>query len=282
MEEILASIRNIIADERDPARSAAPKAAAAGSARPCRKSSIPRTPPRRRARPPSRPERQDASAPTVVWRRPQVEAEPAADAPQRQRGAAAVARGERGGGLVVRGLVGRSRGSQRRTRRRAWCARCCGRCSSSGSTRTSGHRRAAGAGGDPAGRARSGNRRPPAARRALTSTARCVYSPRGACAFGACGCRRRSEGRHPILNGRSGGHRADQNSMMDKSFDFAAVEGRVSALWEETGAFRAGRPDGRRRSRFASSFRRRTSPAICIWATRSTTRCRTSCAATGA
>ena len=31
--------------------------------------------------------------------------------------------------------------------------------------------------------------------------------------------------------------------MMDKSFDFAAAEGRASALWEETGAFRAGRPD---------------------------------------
>jgi valyl-tRNA synthetase len=31
--------------------------------------------------------------------------------------------------------------------------------------------------------------------------------------------------------------------MMDKSFDFAAVEGRVSALWEETGAFLAGRPE---------------------------------------
>jgi len=29
--------------------------------------------------------------------------------------------------------------------------------------------------------------------------------------------------------------------MMDKSFDFAAAEGRASALWEETGAFRAGR-----------------------------------------
>jgi valyl-tRNA synthetase len=31
--------------------------------------------------------------------------------------------------------------------------------------------------------------------------------------------------------------------MMDKSFDAAAVETRVSALWEKTGAFRAGRPD---------------------------------------
>ena len=31
--------------------------------------------------------------------------------------------------------------------------------------------------------------------------------------------------------------------MMDKSFDFAAVEGRASALWEETEAFRSGRPE---------------------------------------
>jgi valyl-tRNA synthetase len=31
--------------------------------------------------------------------------------------------------------------------------------------------------------------------------------------------------------------------MMDKSFDFAAAEGRVSALWEETRAFRAGRAE---------------------------------------
>src|ERR1700758_4627180 len=30
--------------------------------------------------------------------------------------------------------------------------------------------------------------------------------------------------------------------MMGKSFDAAAVEARVSALWEEAGAFRAGRP----------------------------------------
>ena len=31
--------------------------------------------------------------------------------------------------------------------------------------------------------------------------------------------------------------------MMDKTFDFAAVEGRIAALWEQTGAFRAGRPE---------------------------------------
>ena len=37
-------------------------------------------------------------------------------------------------------------------------------------------------------------------------------------------------------------HRA-RKFMMDKSFDYVAIESRVSALWEETGAFRAGRPD---------------------------------------
>ena len=31
--------------------------------------------------------------------------------------------------------------------------------------------------------------------------------------------------------------------MMDKTFDPAKVEGRISALWEEAGAFRAGRPE---------------------------------------
>src|SRR5271166_5610541 len=39
------------------------------------------------------------------------------------------------------------------------------------------------------------------------------------------------------------GQRGQQDSMMDKSFDAAAVETRVAALWEESGAFRAGRPD---------------------------------------
>src|SRR5690242_15067001 len=31
--------------------------------------------------------------------------------------------------------------------------------------------------------------------------------------------------------------------MMDKTFDPAKVEGRISALWEEAQAFRAGRPE---------------------------------------
>ena len=51
MEEILASIRNIIADEREPAQTAAPKPAPqrAGARPPDRKSSTRRTPPRRDA-----------------------------------------------------------------------------------------------------------------------------------------------------------------------------------------------------------------------------------------
>ena len=84
MEEILASIRNIIAD--DPAKEAAPKRRSRLRRR-CRKSSIPRTPPRPTATPPRPSQRPDANAPTVVWRRPQaVEAEsaaPADDAAQR-------------------------------------------------------------------------------------------------------------------------------------------------------------------------------------------------------
>jgi uncharacterized protein len=81
MEEILASIRNIIADERGPAKGPAPKptqltaaplpqivysnAAAAAQGEVSESS-----------------QRQDVSGPTVVWRRPQVEAEPASDTPE--------------------------------------------------------------------------------------------------------------------------------------------------------------------------------------------------------
>src|ERR1700733_2902185 len=77
MEEILASIRNIIAD--DPAKNGGPEAEqtpaplpqivyAKGAAAPQGAGSI-------------LSQRADASAPTVLWRRPQaVEAEPAADA----------------------------------------------------------------------------------------------------------------------------------------------------------------------------------------------------------
>jgi cell pole-organizing protein PopZ len=80
MEEILASIRNIIAD--DPAKGAAPKAQPAPSPTPQIVYSNEIAAPHGDTAGPS--QRPDANAPTVVWRRPQaVEAEPPADAVQR-------------------------------------------------------------------------------------------------------------------------------------------------------------------------------------------------------
>jgi len=81
MEEILASIRNIIADERDPAKRAAPRLPPQAPApMPQIVFSKDAAAPQGEASESSL--RQDASGPTVVWRRPQVEAEPASDAPQ--------------------------------------------------------------------------------------------------------------------------------------------------------------------------------------------------------
>jgi cell pole-organizing protein PopZ len=80
MEEILASIRNIIAD--DPARGAAPKPQQTPAPMPQIVYSQDTAAPYGGASGLS--QRPDANAPTVVWRRPQaVEAEPAADAIQR-------------------------------------------------------------------------------------------------------------------------------------------------------------------------------------------------------
>jgi len=80
MEEILASIRNIIADEREPAETAAAKSAPPGPAlapAPQVVYSKDAQPPRRQASEPS--QRADANPPTVVWRRPDLAAvEPAA------------------------------------------------------------------------------------------------------------------------------------------------------------------------------------------------------------
>ena len=77
MEEILASIRNIIAEEREPAAPAAPKAA--------QQAPVLASPPQivyskdAPAPRPESPQRADAGAPTVVWRRPQpADAEPGA------------------------------------------------------------------------------------------------------------------------------------------------------------------------------------------------------------
>jgi uncharacterized protein len=85
MEEILASIRNIIADEREPAQTAAPKPAPPGPAlapAPQIVYSKEAPAPHRSASEPS--QRADANAPTVVWRRPHLaDSESAADAAPR-------------------------------------------------------------------------------------------------------------------------------------------------------------------------------------------------------
>jgi uncharacterized protein len=73
MEEILASIRNIIAD--DPAKESAPKR------QPAPQIAYSKDAPRSYGDASGLSQRPDANAPTVVWRRPQaVEAEPAVDA----------------------------------------------------------------------------------------------------------------------------------------------------------------------------------------------------------
>jgi cell pole-organizing protein PopZ len=79
MEEILASIRNIIADERGPAKGPAPKPTQLTAAPlPQIVYSHDDAPPQGEASEPS--QRQEVSGPTVVWRRPQqVELEPAPD-----------------------------------------------------------------------------------------------------------------------------------------------------------------------------------------------------------
>jgi uncharacterized protein len=80
MEEILASIRNIIAD--DPAKEAAPKRQQAQAPTP--QIAYSKDAPRSHGDASGLPQRPDANAPTVVWRRPQaVEAEAVADTVQR-------------------------------------------------------------------------------------------------------------------------------------------------------------------------------------------------------
>ena len=65
--------------------------------------------------------------------------------------------------------------------------------------------------------------------------------------------------------------------MIDKTYQPSEVEGRIYATWEEAGAFRAGRPERQRRQALLHRHpAARMSPARCTWATRSTTRCRTS------
>jgi cell pole-organizing protein PopZ len=84
MEEILASIRNIISD--DPAKDPASKRQQAPAQQPATQTVSFKDAPRSYGDASGLSQRPDASAPTVVWRRPQaVEAEPAADAEAIQR-----------------------------------------------------------------------------------------------------------------------------------------------------------------------------------------------------
>jgi uncharacterized protein len=81
MEEILASIRNIIADERGPAKGPAPKPTQLTAA-PLPQIVYSNDAAAAQGEVSESSQRQDVSGPTVVWRRPQVEAEPASDTPQ--------------------------------------------------------------------------------------------------------------------------------------------------------------------------------------------------------
>src|SRR5271170_473442 len=70
MEEILASIRNIIADEREPAQTPAPKQAPLGPVlAPAPQIVYSKEPPAPHRYASESPPRTDANAPTVVWRR---------------------------------------------------------------------------------------------------------------------------------------------------------------------------------------------------------------------
>ncbi len=82
MEEILASIRDIIGDERNAARGAAPKPPHPAPA-PMPQIAHSADAPAPQGDAPELAQRPDAGGPTVVWRRPQVEEERAADAPHR-------------------------------------------------------------------------------------------------------------------------------------------------------------------------------------------------------
>ena len=135
MEEILASIRNIIA--RRPREGGAAQSGRNRLRRPRRKSSIPRTPPRRMATPSDCPSaRTRTPRPSSGAGRKRSKPSPPRDAPRAQRGAVAVARGERSGRLCPSGPcrpISRFAAPSSPT---AWCATCCGRCSSSGWTTT--------------------------------------------------------------------------------------------------------------------------------------------------
>ncbi len=70
--------------------------------------------------------------------------------------------------------------------------------------------------------------------------------------------------------------------MMEKSFEAAVVEKRIAARWEEEGAFRGGRAERAAAEPFCVVIPPPNVTGNLHMAMRSTTRCRTSCAATTA
>jgi cell pole-organizing protein PopZ len=110
MEEILASIRDIIGDERNAAKGAAPKPPHPAPA-PTPQIVHSTDAPAPQGDAPELAQRPDAGGPTVVWRRPQVERERAAETPERNeealmspeaREAAALSFGALSANLAVR------------------------------------------------------------------------------------------------------------------------------------------------------------------------------------
>src|SRR5208337_3442463 len=105
-----------------------------------------------------------------------------------------------------------------------------------------GNRRAARARRDPTGRARDPLERTIRLPFPLTCAAAVGFNPSRPLAVSLSPLRPpRAERNHSVFSCPDDAEA--WTSMMDKSFDAAAVEARVSALWEETGAFRAGRPE---------------------------------------
>ena len=264
MEEILASIRNIIADEREPAKSAAPKPAPQRAAAPAAGPQIVyskdgrRAPARRirrrrsarkRRRRATRPRQKSSGAsrnqpipnppPTRLRRDEEPLLSPEAnEAVISSFGALsanlAMRSAELADGLVremLRPMLKQWLDENLPDMSSDWCAR-----KSSGS--------------------RAGRSSESWPRRSCVDFRRhdafIALAAFSISAPGALSAARKT--RHPILKAAApAGHRADQNSMIDKSFDFAAVEGRASALWEADGSVpRRAALNGRRRSRFAS------------------------------
>ncbi len=158
MEEILASIRSIIADDREPAAArTAPKPDASPSG-PQIVYSKDDSAPTRAAEPPPPAE---PPTPKVVWSQPQPQtsrarkrAQARAGAGDRGGGAAAVRPGRRGRFGCVRGPVDQPRAAERRTRRERGARNPAADAEDLARRESPQHGRAAGAGRNPAGRAR--------------------------------------------------------------------------------------------------------------------------------